>query len=294
MLNRWLVYLREMYPPIPRIVFALALTGSVIISTQRANVASRFGALEIAVGALTTFLFLLYYRVFDEFKDADVDAQFFPSRPLPAGRITKRDLRILGWLCAALMVAANFAFARNALVAFALLIGFSVLMIYNFFAWDLIANNRVLAFITHVPVVICLTAYLAALGDVTPPLLVLAWFFPQGGVFEFARKTRAPQEEVAGYQTLSSMLGFRRSIGVAIFFIAAQAAILIPYSATFERPAFSISFQLATFVYPLVVFIRFFRDPSRGSARLRPAAEVFGAGVAIVPVVDWAVAKWIA
>ncbi len=49
-------------------------------------------------GILTTFFFLLFLRVSDEIKDAEVDKSLFPDRLLPSGKVTMPDVRLLWWL----------------------------------------------------------------------------------------------------------------------------------------------------------------------------------------------------
>ena len=47
------------------------------------------------ITAAALFLYLLQLRIFDEFKDADHDKKFYPSRPVPRGLVTFGELNLL-------------------------------------------------------------------------------------------------------------------------------------------------------------------------------------------------------
>ena len=52
------------------------------------------GVQEI-VGAYTVFAFLMWLRIADDLKDYETDMRLFPDRPLPSGRVTKKDIVIV-------------------------------------------------------------------------------------------------------------------------------------------------------------------------------------------------------
>ena len=74
MIKRLAIYLREMYPPIPRLLVSVGLFGAVylLVALEGGKPISGVGMPEL-VGAMTVFGFLLALRIVDEFKDATTD-----------------------------------------------------------------------------------------------------------------------------------------------------------------------------------------------------------------------------
>jgi 4-hydroxybenzoate polyprenyltransferase len=165
------------------------------------------------------------------------------------------------------------------LVPFLALFVFAVLMHKWFFLKPYIASNRLLAFVTHAPVSLLANYYVLAVyaNRFDAPIfsrsafMVVIWFALPGLAWEIARKTRAPAEEVPGYQTYSAMIGSTNAAALSVAFVLAQCllAFAFPVSA-----AFLAGLVALTLAY-LAWFIRFALRPASG-ASLKPAAEIYG------------------
>jgi len=285
MLARWWVYLRESLLPASRAAFATLLYLGVSFTYQALRGTAPLAITpDIFPGAATLFLMLLYYRISDEFKDAEVDRRFFPHRPVPSGRVTFRDLRWLMGVCVAALFAINLAWP-GARVAFLVLFGYGFLMRHWFFLGKVLAENRLLAFLTHGPISILGNYYILALtcrglGGLplftTDALFTALWFSLTSFAWEFARKTRAPAEEEEGYQTYSRMFGARASAGVSASFTVLQWATLMAVRPQLGlSTVFVVSFSLWVLVC-LVPFFRFLQRPERGARTLARATEIYG------------------
>src|SRR5262249_51736925 len=128
MLKRWWIYLNEVFLPGSRTIAAVLLVVGIQCLYQ--GLLGRHPLMltwDTAAAVVTIVLILLYYRVMDEFKDAETDRKFFPNRPVPSGRVTFRDLKVLMWMTFAALFALNFAWGL-VIVPFLILFGFSVLM----------------------------------------------------------------------------------------------------------------------------------------------------------------------
>ena len=149
--NRWWVYLSEVFLPFSRlltvILMYLAMHG---MFQSTVNDHPIIITLDMIPGVLTIFLLLLYWRIADEFKDHEVDKKFFPDRPIPSGRISILDLRILLGIITTIFIVTNLVW-NLVLGWFAILFVFTVLIHFWFFLEELISSNRLLAFITHSP-----------------------------------------------------------------------------------------------------------------------------------------------
>lgn len=218
MVGRWWTYLAEMFPLISRALVAAILFFEIyfILLLNYGVTDFRLGVQE-AVGTWTVFAFLLMLRIADDLKDQAVDGALFAHRPLPSGRVTVRDLRILLWSIVGLTTVLNVAFMNN-LAFFLVLYGYGTAMSVWFFARAKIQPNLFLALITHNPVMMILNLYIISFGvlkyDLAPFTLttfLLAWtmYFPSL-IWEVARKIRSPRNETE-YVTYSKLWGHRKA-----------------------------------------------------------------------------------
>ncbi len=294
MVRRWWIYLREVFRPGARTLFSLALYLGIQLTIQSLRGKAPLEVTgDVGPGVLTLVLVLLYYRLSDEFKDAETDRLYFPERPVPSGRVRLEDLRALLRLTVAALVALHAIWGR-ARLAFAALLGFAWLMRRWFFLEGVLSRNRLLAFATHAPVsvianVFVLAVYCNRTGEpllARDALLVAVWFALPGYAWEIARKTRAPAEEQPGYQTYSGMLGARGSALLALAFVGGHVA---GFVAAAPRLAWSPALVLAVGAAAAgagAVLLRFVADPDTGSRRLRPATELYGFVTAVALIAD--------
>lgn len=300
MLGRWWIYLNEMFKPVSRLLFSVLLTSSIAIWVLR--IEGRFGRGAglnlnwhlVARGAATIFMFLIFYRSFDELKDVEVDRKYFPERPLPSGRVYESDLKILMWSAFGLMIMFNF-WDRGTLLTFALLLVYGVFMRYNFFAARYMAKNRILAFATHSPVGLVANFYLISLLRFDPGVSLLSkpfavtalWFFIPGALHEVARKTLPPSQEREGYQTYSEMLGYRGST-ILVIALALAHAVLLPVARNIGAAAPMVTYAyLGGLAVLLMTCAAFFITPEKVRNRLTLGAELFAFIVLLIPTLEW-------
>jgi 4-hydroxybenzoate polyprenyltransferase len=233
------------------------------------------------IGAVTLTSFGMLMRVFDEFKDLESDRLYFPDRPVPAGRVQLRDLKILGWILAGSMVLLN-ARMGFALGAFALLMAYALLTYKYFFLPELHARSLPLTLATHSPLTalsmlyalaVCLDDFRLPLSAAPPAawlgipmfwLLVIAW--------ETSRKIRVPAME-DGYSTYSKVFGPR---GAAVLPMAClTVSFAIAQSFAFDLGwSFALRGTLAlAFVYAMGGFVRWLLKQTPAHAKLLPFVE---------------------
>jgi len=221
MLKRIFIYLKEMYPVVPRLFLSAVLFFEIyflVILTENKMTIIRFSMSEI-VGWLTVFFFLLSLRVADEFKDYESDKLLFPERPYPSGRVKKKDLITLLVVISAAAAALNILFLRKNLVFFGILCAYAVFMGVWFFSKYKMQKNLFFALITHNPVQLFLNAYIIAFTcqkyGIEPlrfdNLMILVTLYFPGLVWEISRKIRAPQEETQ-YLTYSKLWGYKKAV----------------------------------------------------------------------------------
>ena len=284
MLKRWGVYFAETVQPATRLlVITVSVLGIFFMTQAGAGSVPLVVSIDVGFAAASAFLLLLYWRVRDEFKDAETDKRFFPDRPVPSGRVTLEDLRILAASSMVLGLVLNLAHpvAWAEFVAVAVYVALMGRWFFVFERWQ--ANNRLIAFVTHSPANVLLNVYVVAIawrgrsasGWVLTNLVVVMWFCCAGFAWEFARKCWAPAQEMPGYQTYSQLIGYRNAVGLVI------AAILLHVILTagfYRELGLSLAFvgvlaALASVV--LAVCLVFAARPRTTSPFLRPSVEAY-------------------
>lgn len=227
MIKRLNIYLKEMYPVIPRLLLGFILFFEIyFLCILTAHVdALKIGLQEI-IGAITLFNFLMALRIADEFKDKEVDLRLFPERPYPSGRVKTKDLAALLILISVITITLNLVFMNNR-IYFVILAVYGLLMSLWFFSKHHISKSLPLALVTHNPIQLVMNLYVIsfacikydlALLTVNNVLILFTLYFP-GLIWEISRKTRAPGDEDE-YVTYSKLFGHRK---VTLFIITVMA-----------------------------------------------------------------------
>ncbi len=174
--------------------------------------------------ALTSMFLLL--RVIDEHKDYALDCLNHPERVLQSGRITLKDLKIVGLCCVILQVAYALWIDQGIGMTFAtylLVLAWALLMAKEFFVGTWLKKHLLLyaLMIAAISVLWILSAFRAS-GEHLKWLISLP--FLAGMVYEVARKLRGAEEERKTVDSYSQTLGHKRAGALLIFFAIAALA----------------------------------------------------------------------
>ena len=234
MLKRWGIYFKEMYPLIPRMLLGYMLFFEIYFLILLTNGKAEFtiGISEF-VGGITVFGFLLLLRIADDFKDYKADLKLFPNRPLPSGRVTKKDLTILLVIDVAALLVLNIVFMNN-IFYFLFLMLYGTLMSLWFFSRKIIQKSLPLALVTHNPIQLIINLYIISFTCIKygvplisyANILVLFSLYFDGLVWEIGRKIKAPGEETE-YTTYSKIFGYKKPV---YFIIAVMLVDLVTSS----------------------------------------------------------------
>ena len=218
MLKRLRIYFKERYPLAARFVLGCIVFLEIYFIILLNNNVTDFsiGVQEI-VGAYTVFAFLMWLRIADDLKDYETDMRLFPDRPLPSGRVTKKDIVIVCIVAQSIVVVLNLIFMNN-FVFFCVLYAYGYLMSKWFFRRKVIQPSLPLALITHNPVQMFVNVYIISftvtkygLNAFTLITIMALWtlYFP-ALIWEVSRKIRAPKDE-NDYTTYSKLFGYKKS-----------------------------------------------------------------------------------
>ncbi len=219
MLQRLNIYFKERYPMIPRL-FLGALIFSEIYFIILLNCGVRKFDIGIQEGicAFTVFSFLCWLRIADDLKDYDLDCRLFPERPLPSGRVKKKDVSIFVSILIAITIILNFIFMNNFFFCL-LLYSYGTLMAVWFFQKYKIQKSLPMALVTHNPVQMVMNIYIISFAVIKYHIPAISLhnimaaftlYFP-ALIWEVSRKIRAPQDETE-YVTYSKLFGYKKSV----------------------------------------------------------------------------------
>lgn len=218
MLKRLHIYFKEMYPIIPRFMLGLIVFGEIyfIVLLNYGITDFHIGMAEL-IGGFTVFSFLLGLRIADDFKDYELDCRLFSERPLPSGRVHKKDLGIFVGILIVVTVILNVLYMNN-FWFFLILYIYGALMSAWFFKKKKIQKSLPLALITHNPVQMIMNVYIISftcikyeLKPFTLTTFLAAWtlYFP-ALIWEISRKIKSPEEETE-YVTYSKLFGYKKA-----------------------------------------------------------------------------------
>ena len=165
-------------------------------------------------GALTLLCLFFHLRVFDEHKDYVEDCKYYPNRVLQRGIITLNELKRLGALAIALEILASIIAGIRALVSTMIALGFSVLMLKEFFVKVWLRRHFLVYVVTHMLIMPLFSMVIFSFSTdkfpwQAPPLY---WLYAFVGFFvtlnwEISRKIRSPEEEIEGVISYTKVWG---------------------------------------------------------------------------------------
>ena len=216
-------------------------------------------------------------RIFDEHKDYETDLRNYPERVIQSGVVRLGEIRRLGYI----VVAAQIAFScyRGGgvgfpLYAWAAMFGYTCLMGAEFFLGEWLQKRLLVYAATHMLVMPLMAIWSAALAGAAvfdARVVVLALlFFCAGFAYEVFRKIRAPEGEIAGIDTYSSILGFRLASVLAFAFTTGFwlcALALLPWQRQQHAALAALAIFAALHLYLAYKLIAFCRRPSVAGAR---------------------------
>ena len=257
-----------MYPIIPRLLLGMIIFGEIYFIVLLNNGVTEFNiTCQEFVGGFTVFSFLLWLRIADDFKDYELDCRLFSSRPLPSGRVKKRDLGIFVIILIAVTVALNVIFMNN-IWFFVFLYVYGTLMSLWFFSKKKIQKSLPLALVTHNPVQMIMNVYIISftcikygLEAFTLTNFLAAWtlYFP-ALIWEVSRKIRAPKDDTE-YVTYSKLFGYKKS--TVFVLVLTWVDILTNVLLVWNLNKISVAALLLNTGWMTLKFAQYIKDPTR-------------------------------
>ncbi|MFQ7000027.1 MAG: prenyltransferase [Clostridium sp.] len=268
MLKRLNIYFKEMYPIIPRLLLGFLVFGEIYFIILLNHGVTKFNiGIQEAVCGFTVFSFLCWLRIADDFKDYELDCRLFKERPLPSGRVTKRDLAIFISILIVFTLVINFIFMNNFIFCVLLYTYGSVMAVW-FFQKHKIASSLPLALVTHNPVQLFINIYIISFTvikynttaiDLTNILTCFTLYFP-ALIWEVSRKIRAPKDETE-YTTYSKLFGYNKATNFVL--IVTWIDVITNFILVWNLNKISVIALLINVLWINYKFIEFKKDPTK-------------------------------
>lgn len=270
MIKRLNIYFKEMYPIPSRLAlgFIVAMEIYFIVLLNQGVTDFNVGIQEIVLG-FTVFSFLCWLRIADDFKDYELDCRLFAHRPLPSGRVHKKDLKIFVSCLIAVTITLNFIFMSHIHFIFCIILyTYGSLMAVWFFQKHKIQKSLPLALVTHNPVQMIMNIYIISFVIIKYNLevftlhnilAVFTLYFP-ALIWEVSRKIRAPKDETE-YVTYSKLFGYKKSVNFV--FIITWVDIVTNFILVWNLSKISVILLLVDVLWMSYIFIDFKKDPTR-------------------------------
>lgn len=277
--HRLAVYFRVMFPLPTRVLGAVIVFYSLYLLLARVYGVRASVGVETLFGLATLFLSTLLWRLLDELKDQDLDAQLFPDRPLARGDVRYSDIRLLALVSLLAVGFLNLTKGPATDIYFA----YFVLFVLSWQWWlfpQVVANNVWLVFLTHQTLVPVLFFYVwgvfafntgldAGAGKAVAVSLIY-WipFF----AWEIGRKVRAAPDET-DYLTYTKRWGTRRAPAITAAAILASGAAMTAFALAQELGLAFLVFHPVAALASAALILRFILAPARRTNQVRAAAE---------------------
>lgn len=266
MLKRLGIYCKEMFP-IPMHLFL----GFIVFFEIYLILLLNYGVTEFnigiqeIIGSLTLFVFLFFLRIVDDFKDYETDMISHPERPLPSGRVKKKDLIVLGVFLLLVTATLNFIYMNN-VIFFAIVILYGAFMSVWFCYSERLQKNFILMMFTHTPYLLFMNIYvisftcikygLDAISYVTFFLAFTIYFI--GFIRGIAREIKGPKNEIGTTSKFRSYKNYSLYVGILVFLDTITNIILL-----WNLNIISIGILIISLIWMLAKIKQFIKEPER-------------------------------
>ena len=184
------------------------------------------------VGFGLVFILFFQMRVCDEVKDIEDDRAYRPDRPIPRGLVSLRLIVALGLLTIPIALWLAMLHGHNIVWLLVLVWIWLAAMTFEFGATQWLKSRPVVYLLSHMAIMPIIDLLLTAIewkqfGTPNPALwLFLALSFTNGCVLEIGRKLWAPENELQGVDSYSSLWGAKPAAKIWLAFVVASLVLL--------------------------------------------------------------------
>jgi len=261
-----MIYQRERFPLAVHIPLIGAFSFSAIAYSRLCRGVTGFiPVADYAACMLTNLVLFFLLRVSDEHKDRADDAQYRPYLPVPRGLVTLGELRHVALVLFAVVTCVNMICYPRLLLLYGIMMGYLLLMRYEFFMPQALRQRQLLYNISHMAIIPLADMYASGydwqLGHATPPaglLFFLGVSYLNGFVLETGRKIRTAEKEETGVISYTRLWGRKGAPLIWIALLAANftlACIAARYAGHTQATYYVLTALFAGCIIPAALFI---------------------------------------
>jgi 4-hydroxybenzoate polyprenyltransferase len=167
---RVLAFLVERFPPVPQLVLmavlfvAATLMSGVLLPESLTGSLGDVDVAKAIAGFAGALLFIVRLRVYDDVKDADTDRIENPTRPIPRGLVSIRELDVAGVVILLVEAALIASVGSLTFILWAIAAAWSILMRVEFFVSEWLDRHPATFAISHMMVLGMIYGALLAMG----------------------------------------------------------------------------------------------------------------------------------
>lgn len=236
-----------------------------------------------AAAWLVAISFFFQLRACDEYKDLEDDRLYRPERPIPSGLVSLRLVLGLAAASAVIAIGLTLTITPFLLVPLALVWAWLGLMTAEFFVSDWLKARPFVYLVSHMAIMALIDLYLTGAEWLphgwVPPLgmwVFLLLSLVNGCVLEIGRKVWAPQNERAGVETYSALLGPARAAWLWLAICALAWLLLLTIGTLVGAPLIVGGISVLLLAAIGLTVWRFVREPSpEGQGRIDSLAGIW-------------------
>ena len=167
---RVLAFLVERFPPVPQLILmavlfvAATLMSAVLLPESITGELGDIDPLKAIAGFVGSLLFIVRLRVYDDVKDADADRIENPTRPIPRGLVSIRELDVTGVVILLVEGALIASVGPLTFITWAIAAAWSILMRVEFFVSEWLDRHVATFAISHMVVLGLIYGALLSMG----------------------------------------------------------------------------------------------------------------------------------
>lgn len=275
-LKRLVIYQKERFPLLVHVPLIAAFSFSAIGYARACRGLPGFIPLADFLACIYTNITLFFMlRVADEHKDQADDAMYRSYLPVPRGLVSLKELRYLAAGMFLGATALNLLAYPALLPLYLLMMGYLLLMRYEFFAVEWLRKRQLPYILSHMLIIPLADVYASSydwkLAAVEPPvglLFFLTVSYLSGLILEIGRKIRVPETEEEGVLSYTRLWGLRTAVVIWALLLLLNFTTAYIASRYVSAPAITYWILYPLFAASILPAILFLLQPGKTGSKL--------------------------
>ena len=221
------LYQKERFPIV---VLGLSFLPAILSSGAVDSAQAEFKFVLTAL--IVSIAYLLHVRIIDEFRDYEHDLKHHKERPVSAGIISLKELKVIDWLAVIAVPLASFYSSIDALLIAVVMLLYSYFARKEFFLGLQFRKHFYLYNAVNLVQMLLLQVLVYTLANPSfsfTTLVTVHFLFTATGtiIFEFLRKVKSPGDDGTGKDTYTWFLGLNNALMIYAVFATVNILLFV-------------------------------------------------------------------